>query len=197
MGRVPDAPEQYCLQGIGRPVRDRIFFALFPDPGIAARAADIGGKVCRQTGLRGKPFGASRLHVSLHWLGDHAGVPPDLVARAREAASSVRLAPFEAVLDRLGSFKGRPGHHPLVLTGGEASAPLAGLHGALGAALARHGAASLSRGFNPHVTLLYGERCLETGGIEALRWTVREFWLLHSLLGAGRYARLGRYELTG
>lgn len=197
MSRMVDVPEQYNLEGIRLPVQDRIFFALFPEPGIAQQAVVEGEKVRRQAGLRAAPFRPRKLHVSLHWLGDYAGMRQDVVTRACEAASRLRLASFEIIFDRLGSFKGTPDHHPLVFTASQMSAELTELYVSLGMSLARHGVDSLSGGFNPHMTLLYGERQLKTNRVPPLRWSVREFWLVHSALGEGRYTPLGRFPLAG
>jgi 2'-5' RNA ligase len=49
----------------------------------------------------------------------------------------------------------------------------------------------------PHVTLLYDNRCVAEETVDTVPWTVREFVLVHSLHGQGRYVLLERWELLG
>jgi 2'-5' RNA ligase len=51
------------------------------------------------------------------------------------------------------------------------------------------------RAFVPHVTLLYDARNVTVQPVDPLGWTVREFVLVHSLLGQTRYRVLGRWTL--
>jgi RNA 2',3'-cyclic 3'-phosphodiesterase len=48
--------------------------------------------------------------------------------------------------------------------------------------------------YEPHVTLLYDDRCVAEQAVDTVRWTVREFVLVHSLHGQGRYVFLGRWK---
>ena len=129
--------------------------------------------------LTGKPL-AERLHVSLHGIGEFPSFPNEIAARAIEAAASVAMAPFEVAFDRAMSFSGKAGQLPLVLLGG-GTAGVAALQQALGGALARRDS---PRG-NPRRT----SRCSMTRVVSTssrstpIGWTVREFVLVHSLLG--------------
>ena len=78
------------------------------------------------------------------------------------------------------SFSGKPGHLPLVLRG-EGAAGVTALQNALGNALAKAGLGA--RQSAPHLTLLYDARRIDEQPIEPIDWTVREFVLVHSLLG--------------
>ena len=49
----------------------------------------------------------------------------------------------------------------------------------------------------PGMTLLYGDREIKEEAIEPIDWTVREFVLVHSLLGRNRYSALARWPLRG
>ena len=49
----------------------------------------------------------------------------------------------------------------------------------------------------PHVTLLYDDVLVEERAVEPIRWTVREFVLVHSLLGQTRHVPLARWPLGG
>ncbi|BAN22972.1 2'-5' RNA ligase [Caballeronia insecticola] len=139
---------------------------------------------------------ADRLHVTLHYLGAFAGVPADLVGRARTAASKIALPPVEIVLDRIESFSGRRAKRPLVLAG-DVTEPLSTLEQSLGAALDNAGI-PLKRHphFTPHVTLLYDERRIARQPVAPVKWTAREFALVRSLLGQSRYEVLARWPLT-
>jgi len=64
-----------------------------------------------------------------------------------------------------------------------------------GGALAKAGVGA--RQSTPHLTLLYDARRVDEQPIDPIRWTVREFVLVHSLLGQTRYIPLGKWPLRG
>lgn len=195
--------EQLSLLGIEAPAKpaDRLFLAIFPEPGAAAQIASLGRGLRERHGLSGKVLDTGRLHVTLHHLGDHAGVRHDIVTAATQAAAAVarQMQPFDVSFDRVLSFAGRPGKRPLVLRGDDAVglAALCALQRALGVAMT---AAGLGRWaeprFTPHVTLLYDACELAEQGVEPIRWTVGELVLVHSLLGRSTYIPLGRWPLA-
>jgi 2'-5' RNA ligase len=80
-----------------------------------------------------------RLHVSLHNLGSHWGVPRDIVGAACEAAAEVVMPAFGVAFDRVVSFAGKSGERPFVLLGGDGVTGLAVLHQRLGVALQKVG----------------------------------------------------------
>jgi 2'-5' RNA ligase len=191
---------------------DRLLFAVYPEPQVAAtRIAPLAQRLRSELNLRGKPIATERLHATVHFLGDYAALPPDLVSAARAAGSALRMAPFEVTFDRVASFNNRSRNRPLVLkdggTGsGASSSGLVGggirslrdFHHALGEALLGVGLGRwASPVFTPHVTLLYDDRAVEETPVEDIGWTVREFVLVHSLLGGGRHVALARWPLTG
>jgi RNA 2',3'-cyclic 3'-phosphodiesterase len=45
------------------------------------------------------------------------------------------------------------------------------------------------------VTLLYGDEMVVAHPVEVIGWTVRDFVLVHSLLGRGRHIPLARWSL--
>ena len=187
---------QSSLGGFAAPhPTDRLFFAAMPPPEVAERVATLAGGLREPLGLRGRPRPTGHLHVTLHHLGDFAGLPQQRVDGACAAAEGVAVPSFEARFDRVGSFRGRPGKHPFVLLGEEDSTGLARLYESLGTRLAAAGLARPERGFVPHVTLLYDARTIAPRPIEPLGWTVREFLLIHSLLGRTEYRVLGRWSL--
>ncbi len=188
-------PDQLLFPGMAaaRPLTDNLFFALLPDASARARIGALTHGLREKYALTGKPL-AERLHVSLHGLGEFPSFPNEVAARAIDAAAAVTMAPFGIAFDRVMSFSGKPGQLPLVLRG-EDVAGVTALQQALGAALAKAG---LRGGQSaPHLTLLYDARCIDEQPIEPIEWTVRQFVLVHSLLGKGVYKSLGRWPLRG
>jgi 2'-5' RNA ligase len=50
--------------------------------------------------------------------------------------------------------------------------------------------------FTPHMTLAYDRHHIEKRLLEKkIRWTVREFFLVHSLLGKTQHEELGKWPL--
>ena len=174
----------------------RLYFAIQPDGPAADRIAPLSEGLATRFARTARPVAISRLHVSLSFIGRDAGPPrPEMVAAARAVAGRVAMAPFLVSLDRVVSWKGRAGHRPLVLTGRDGGEGVEILrreiHRALAPAGSRFGP---ERGFAPHMTLLCGDHDLVETPVAPVRWTVREFVLLHS--GAGRQAVLGRWPLA-
>lgn len=176
---------------------DRLFFAVFPDPAAAARIAAVTHALRAQHGLRGNPLRPERSHVTLHHLGDYAGLPPSVVAAAMHAASRAAAPAFNVIFDGVSSLAGRPGNRPLVLRGDDAdTARLLALQRTLGEAMTAAGLGRhAERKFVPHVTLLYDDRMLAPQPVERIGWTVREFVLVHSLIGRGEYRILRGWPL--
>ncbi|MFM0644660.1 2'-5' RNA ligase family protein [Paraburkholderia bryophila] len=197
-------PEQFWLPGLEAPPTptDGLFFAVFPDPNTATGIAKFAQQLCVEARVRSKPLAAGRLHVTLQHLGNFAGgLPQAHVDAAMQAAASIRMEPFTVEFDSVVSFATRPRPGPLVLGGGEGVAGLHALHDALVAALpnARVGEAAVSPAvsYTPHVTLAYGMPWAATRPIEPVSWNVREFALMHSLLGRTRHVVLARWRLAG
>ncbi|MGN2252376.1 RNA 2',3'-cyclic phosphodiesterase [Frateuria sp. GZRe12] len=188
---------QSSLGGFAAPhPTDRLFFAVMPPPAVAERVASLAGELRQQLRLRGRPRPTGHLHVTLHHLGDFAGLPQQRVDEACAAAASVELSSFEAHFDRVASFRGRAGKHPFVLLGADRATGLAGLYANLGTRLAAAGLARREPAFVPHVTLLYDALTIAPQPIEPFEWTVQEFVLIHSLLGRTEYRVLGRWPLA-
>jgi RNA 2',3'-cyclic 3'-phosphodiesterase len=192
-------PEQILLPGFEPEpaLTDRIFFAVLPD---AAAIEPI--KLCTrgmraQYSLRGRSIIAGRLHVSLLGIGDFAGIPTDFVKLLNVAASRVEMSSFDVTFDRALSFSGAR-QRPLVLIGDKGVEEMKALQQALITELQRTGLPlSNSRSFTPHLTLLYSSQKMTESSIESVGWTVREFVLVHSLLGKNKpYATLGRWHLS-
>ncbi len=193
-----DMSGQPWLPGFDAPpeLTDPLFFAIFPDEDAAARIAQHARHLRVEHGLKGRPLATERFHVTLHYLGDYVGLPQGDVARAAEAAAAIVMPPFEVTFDRAASFLGRPGNHPLVLRGGNSVAALMAFQQVLSTAMRKIGVGD-NRGktYTPHVTLLYGDRCVAEQVVETISWTVHEFVLVHSLLGQKRHVPLARWRL--
>jgi 2'-5' RNA ligase len=196
-------PEQLWLPGLEAPPTptDGLFFAVFPDVNTAATISKLAQELCADTRVRSKPLAANRLHVTLLHLGNFAGgLPPDKVDAAIRAAASIHMAPFTVGFDAVASFGSKPRPGPLVLTGGEGFVGLHALHDALVHALQHAGfgerAGSIATSYVPHVTLAYGMPWAAERPVESACWNVREFALIHSLLGRTRHVALARWPLA-
>jgi 2'-5' RNA ligase len=187
------------LEGPAPPPRatDRLFFALLPDAPAAAAIASTAKRLKAEHGLKGRVLANSRLHVTLHFFGDHVGLPQALVDALSAAASQLHHAPFDVSFDHAMSFAGRPRRRPFVLRGSdEGLAALMDFRRALSEALARHGLDHLVEArFTPHVTLLYDPQLRPRQPIEPIVWRVREFVLVDSLIGQSRHVPLARWPL--
>jgi 2'-5' RNA ligase len=177
------------------PITDRLFFAIFPDPATAAEVARQADALRATHQLSGKPLAPERFHITLHHLGDHAGVRRDIVSMANEAAETMTTAPFEVAFDRAASFH-NGGANPFVLLGGGGLEALEAFQRDLGLAMARAGLGKLvDKSFTPHVTMLYDRRLVAEQALAPIRWTVGGFTLIHSLLGRTEHIPLARWTL--
>jgi RNA 2',3'-cyclic 3'-phosphodiesterase len=196
------ATGQASLPGFDPPptLHDSLFFAILPDAPAASRIAQLTEQLRSTHGLKGKTLQTDHFHVTLHHLGNYAGLPPHVVAMAREVGASVAdaMRSFELAFDQVGSFSSRPRNCPLVLRGGGGLVALMAFQQALGVPLkttaARHW---LKPAYTPHLTLLYDDRHVSLQGIEPVGWRARELVLVHSLVGQGRHVYLGRWPLNG
>lgn len=184
---------QHSCFGLEAPAVDGVFFALFPDEAAAANLARTAQQLCIRHRIGARTVAPERLHVSLFGLGKHAGLPPGLVTALIEIAEEIVIPPFDVVLDRAMSFIGRP--RPLVLCGGEGIDRLMSFQRQLGGAIQDRGLGRVKMPYTPHITLLYDDRGIEAHAIEPVRWTVKEFVLVHSVLGRSRHIPLGRWPL--
>lgn len=177
---------------------DRLFFAIYPDPGAAARISDLAKRLRAEHELRGTPLALDRFHVTLHHLGDHEGLPPSLVAAAQEAAATISESAFDVAFDYVASFRLGGRKRPFVLRGGKDLARLMAFQQTIGMAMKKAGLGRwVQPQFTPHVTLLYDDHLVSEQPVEPVSWTVRELVLVHSLLGRTQHIPLGRWPLRG
>ena len=172
----------------------RLFFALWPDEhvrdGIDAAAASL-----RTTHApRGRWIAHPRWHLTLQFLGD---VPASIAGDAARAADTVRAEAFDLTLDTAGSFRNRD--IPWWLGCTHTPPALRHLHETLGAALRQAGVRHDDRKpLVAHVTVLRdADRVLPPTPIASVPWPVRDFVLVHSVLGGkAEYRVIGRWALT-
>lgn len=185
---------EFSHSGFEAPAIDGLFFALFPDEDAAARLARTAQQLCIRHRLDARAFAPDQFHVSLLGLGAYAGLPPALVGGAFDAAAAIGAAPFDVTFDRAVSFLGRP--RPLVLCSEDDIPELIAFQRALGHAVEKCGLGGRATPrYTPHVTMLFDERAIEDHAVEPVRWTVRDFVLVHSMRGKGQYNILGRWSL--
>jgi 2'-5' RNA ligase len=165
----------------------RLFLAILPDAGTAARIHRLAGVLKRAHQFSGRLTEPARLHVSLFFLG---GLSEQDIRAASAAAAEVRIEPFEVSFDRTASFRGKRGSRPFVLVGDEGLQRLVSFRRMLGEAMLRRGLRRVAKmNFTPHVTLLYDVHSVEEYPIEPISWTAREFVLIRSLKGHVHLAR--------
>jgi len=173
----------------------RLFFALWPDAGLRKRIATTVAGLERDNAPDGRRLNPDRYHLTLQFLGDFQPLRPSVLDAAIIAAGSIRLPPFDLVLDLVGSF---PKAGVCWLGASTAPDTLQQLWHELGRALtdARVQVRSAPT-FSPHLTVLrHVRKPLASAPIEPLHWPVREFVLVDSVSGAHpAYRLLGRWPL--
>ncbi|MBV9551035.1 MAG: 2'-5' RNA ligase family protein [Alphaproteobacteria bacterium] len=189
-------PQQLPLPGLAARPTDRLFFALRPDQAASAQIIAITDGLYVAHGLSGRRLKAGNLHVSLHHIGDFAGLPNEPLLRARAAGEILRHGPVTIRFDRAGSFVRQHRTLPLVLRGSGQVIPLIAFQHELGQALGRQGLRAMaSTSYTPHMTLLYDPRYVEAKAVTPVEWTATEFVLIRSLIGKSRHEVLGRWSL--
>jgi len=166
----------------------RLFFALWPDAAAAATLADASVDLAHLAG--GKPVPQAKIHLTLAFLGD---VEDAALDAARRAPEGLRHAPFEVVLDQVGSFRGAR-----VAWAGcrEPSRGLLEMQGELCERLGRLGFALEERAYTPHVTLARKvTRAVAQRQAEPIRWQAQSFALVRTELGRGSYSTLEEWVL--
>ncbi|GLS31210.1 hypothetical protein GCM10007937_29200 [Mesorhizobium albiziae] len=151
------------------------------------------------SGLRGELLRRQRLHVTLQHIGDYKRLKSKVLFAADLVGAAISMPPFEVVFDRAESFpapprRDRPRQYPAVLRGG--SDALFELHRLLAEAMRKLGLRP-SDMFVPHMTMIYGDKAIAPQPVAPLRWTVREFLLIHSERGLTKHNILGRWPLHG
>ncbi len=171
--------------------RERLFFALWPEPPLQETLARLARRLVRKGGRRLAP---EAIHLTLLFLG-----PVDAATRAclEAAAQAVAVPPFELAIDRTGTF---PRARVVWAGPSETPAPLARLEAALREAAARCGLEPEVRPFVPHLTVARKAAPVPVSPLpEPLAWPVRDFVLARSCLhpAGAEYEVLRRWPLRG
>lgn len=150
----------------------RLFIALWPQPDVRAAIATLSQAMAWPAGARPTP--QSKLHMTLHFLGD----VDDGSVTALRAALAVRAPVFDLRLDRLQAWAGGL----LVLCPSSVPPALTQLHADLAQRLSAQGLRVEARPFLPHVTLA---RRVQAGGEPCrplpVHWPVRGYALVRSV----------------
>jgi 2'-5' RNA ligase len=183
----------------GATQKDRMFLACLPDADTAARIYALAEELRASRKLEGTLTRPEHLHVTLFHLGDWNGLP-DLIAESADAAAKMAAAdtaPFDVTLDRAQSLGNSTGVYPFVLLGDDRPTPLRRFRELLGKALTQNGLGGAVRDseFRPHVTLTRDPTRVGRLPITPVTWTVRDFVLVHSLLGRTTHIHLARWSL--
>jgi len=180
-----------------RPAKYNLFLGIFPDSGTARSIIERAEALRLKHGLRGRVRPVSHLHVSLFFLGSVNDVPASIVEMIGLVCQTVVATThcFEISFNRVMSFHGQAGNHPLVLMGDEnGNQSVRNLQGLLGAKFLR--GSSATRKFIPHLTLLYDRLELTPEPVEPVFWVVKEIVLVRSEIGATKYDCLGRWKFS-
>ncbi|AKK67096.1 2'-5' RNA ligase family protein [Xanthomonas translucens] len=191
------ADAQFSLGFAAPAARESLFFAVLPDAATAQRMFALGERVRAAHGLRGPGLPVERLHLTLHYLGEYAGMPPRLLQQAHAVGQALAAAPFELCFDRVLSFGGRGRARPLVLHGDGEPPALRGLRDALQQRLLHQGVATRAEAaYVPHITLAYDALAVPLQAVPQVRWTVAAVSLIRSVQGQGRYLHEATWPLS-
>lgn len=173
-----------------------LFFGLMPDAAARAQMRRAAEDLRARHDTGGRWVNPARYHMTLQFLGTYSELPETHIGDLQRAADSVRVPAFELVLDRCGHFR-----HGIGWLGcAETAPPLQRLWDDLRRALAHARVAVPGHtGFTPHVTVLRdARRAWPEEAIGPVRWPVREFVLVDSVLGtSSEYRPLGSWPLQG
>lgn len=168
---------------IGAP-RARVFFALWPDPGVR----DLLAEAARSCALEcdGRPTPADKIHLTLFFVGD---IDRAAIAAVQSAAGAVKASRFELSFAALRYWR----HNRIVWASAQCPPQLQSLVSDLTQALGTIGVNSEERPYVAHVTLLRNARKSPTRTrIAPIEWHAREFVLAESVSSN----RGSRYEIA-
>jgi 2'-5' RNA ligase len=171
---------------------DRLFLAVFPDPPIAQNIGDLVTHLQIFYELDSQPVADDRFHCTLQVMHESIGLDKNITAAVIGLASRAEMPSFRVEFNNVFSFK----DGGLALGGDDGAAGMCLLQERIGKLMTAVGLGRIvRRRYKPHVTMLYGSRPIATHPIEPIGWQVKEFVLVHSLLGRTRYNFLARFPL--
>lgn len=177
------------------PTRQRVYFAIRPEPQAALAAAGLGQAVYARHRLAGNLYTPERLHISLCAVDWVVELREDIVFAAMQAAAQIEMPGFSVCFDRISPFNdGDTG--AVVLRCSDGDMALRDLAAALFTAMRDLGwQPPHRRNFTPHMTLYRGRHAApESRLIRPIRWHVEDFVLVHS--GGGRQDNVSRWPLS-
>ena len=174
---------------------ERLSFAVLPAPEQASQVEAMTRSLLEQGRVSGEPLSGDSLQVTLHHLGDYAGLPPSLLGRARAAGERLRMEPFDVRFDRLGTFGARGRRIACALRGDDGVRGLYPLQRALARRMAEQGIVGDVR-FTPQIPLLQVDTALPVQRVAPVQWQVCELVLVRTFLGQGRQQFEGRWPLA-
>lgn len=178
---------------------DRIFFALRPTIEASSEALDIAQVYRNRHSLTVPSRPNALLHVTLNGIGAYRRLPDDIVFSAEQVAATVRVQPFEIVLDEAMSFT-HPGQpQAFVICGRQENEGLLDLRNQIQEGLYEAGLPyNVGGHLTPHMTMLYDRKTVLPEKLDRpVRWMVQEFLLIHSIYGKGEHRVVNRWPLIG
>jgi 2'-5' RNA ligase len=170
------------------PERARVFFALWPDPGVQSRLHGNGRELQRRLG--GKLTREESVHLTLVFLGD---VGLDRLDLLHEIAAAVDFEPFTLEVDSAGFW---PHNQIAWLAPRSMPQSLLVLVEALRGGLMAAGFRVETRAYAAHITVVRkAQRRPFDPVVPPVEWPVEEFVLVRSTLDSGgsRYSAIGRW----
>ena len=165
----------------------RAFFALWPDEAqrraLHAQAIDVAARA------KGRAVAADKLHLTLVFLGEIDAATADCLSAG---AGRLDAGAIDLAMSRVGGW-----HRAGIAWVAPEEVPEALVRLQRGLAdLAREcGVALEARAFSPHLTLARGATArIAEARCEPIMLRFREFCLVRSDLGSGRYERIGRWK---
>ena len=172
--------------------RARVFFALWPDPGL--RRALVRARDALHGNLSGRSMREDSLHLTLVFIGD---ISESRLSELTALAAALRVEAFDFRLDQAACWRhNRIGH----LAASQIPEAMLALVQGLEQGLDRLELPYDQRPYRPHVTLVRNADCKNRNpALEPITWEARDFVLVRSTLRAdgARYEELGRWPLLG
>lgn len=179
----------------------RYYFTLVPPPALAQRIERAAALLGLRHGVR-RVVRAERQHVSLHAVQRGKEIAADLLADALEIGDAVRRPRFEMAFDTVRTFGGGRLHsgiraqYPVVLTCSNGARDALALYADIRLQMQRFGLPVGRRSMEPHLTIWYGPgRVPDMHLRRPFGWSVRSFWLVHTLPGMRRPEYLAEWPL--
>ena len=192
-------PVQAVLEGFDE-VDERVyplFFAFQPSASALVHLEQLQARLRAERDLQGKWLKPKVFHITLQPVDIAAGAWDKLLAKALQVGAAFKWRAFPIQLDRAGSFRGRSGHHPFVLSSADGAPAVAALQERLFRDLKLAGLGGIAKyDSKPHLTLAYAQSSVELD-VEPVRWVADELVLVKSLYGQGEHVVLGRWKASG